>query len=258
MILGLCGLAGAGKDTVADFLVKDHGFVKVAFADPLKRICKEVFDFTDQQLWGPSSERNKSDERYPRQVSCHWSRTEGSEPFTCQYCGERTESAVAMMERACPARAFLTPRHALQQLGTEWGRECYPNIWAEYALRVADKLLHKSGILRSVHYHYDQMDGLQSTSVPLGPKPKGVVIPDVRFQSEVDAIRTAGGFVWKIERPTAGLQGAAAAHVSEQEHLSIPPESFSFLLNNKNGPLPELEQLVTAALQGTLRLFDQK
>lgn len=38
MILGIAGPAGAGKDTVADYLVAQHGFVKLAFAGPLKEM----------------------------------------------------------------------------------------------------------------------------------------------------------------------------------------------------------------------------
>lgn len=30
MIIGISGLAGSGKDTCADFLVRDHEFVKVS------------------------------------------------------------------------------------------------------------------------------------------------------------------------------------------------------------------------------------
>lgn len=36
MIVGLSGKAGAGKDTIADYLVKLHGFEKLSFAQPLK------------------------------------------------------------------------------------------------------------------------------------------------------------------------------------------------------------------------------
>lgn len=240
MIIGLCGQAGAGKDTVADFLVKNHGFVKVALADPLKRICREVFDFSDEQLWGPSSERNKPDERYSRKRIIGPPFGEGS--FDISIGGE-----------------FLTPRFALQRLGTEWGRFCYPNVWVDYALRVADKLLYKSGILRSVHYHYDQMQGLRVLNVPLGPKPTGVVISDVRFINEVEAIRAAGGHVWKIERPGSGLTGTAAQHASEQEQNSIDPRKFASVLNNADGPLEELEVLVSKEL-GALQFIypDQK
>lgn len=35
MIIGLCGAAGAGKNTVADILVRDHGYTVVSFAEPL-------------------------------------------------------------------------------------------------------------------------------------------------------------------------------------------------------------------------------
>lgn len=36
MIIGIAGPAGAGKDTVADFLVANYGFTKVSWAGPLK------------------------------------------------------------------------------------------------------------------------------------------------------------------------------------------------------------------------------
>ena len=37
MIIGLTGAGGAGKDTVADHLVKHYGFIKLSWATPLKR-----------------------------------------------------------------------------------------------------------------------------------------------------------------------------------------------------------------------------
>lgn len=64
MLIGLSGLAGVGKDTAADILVRDHSFTKVSLADPLKSICKEVFDFSYESLWGSSAERNVPDLRY--------------------------------------------------------------------------------------------------------------------------------------------------------------------------------------------------
>lgn len=43
-IIGLTGLPGAGKDTVADFMVAAYGYVKMAFADPLKGEIAKAFN----------------------------------------------------------------------------------------------------------------------------------------------------------------------------------------------------------------------
>jgi hypothetical protein len=257
MLIGLCGQAGAGKSTVADFLVKNHGFVAVALADPLKRIAREVFDFSDTQLWGPSEARNKPDERYLRRPM--------QNAWTCTKCchrlfGEKFEEMTigrVLADRDCalctkrmakhnmhyvklPAE-FLTPRHALQQLGTEWGRGCYDNVWVDYALRVA------ADLLRNVT-RYSAKNGALSGGTNINERvPQGVVISDVRFINEVDAIRAAGGHVWKIERPGAGLTGAAALHASEQEQNSIDQRKFASVLNNADG-LEELEALVSKEL----------
>ena len=37
MIIGLSGYAQSGKDTIADYLVKRYGFVKISFADPIRK-----------------------------------------------------------------------------------------------------------------------------------------------------------------------------------------------------------------------------
>lgn len=42
IVVGLTGLMRAGKDSVADILVRDHGFVKMSFAAPLKRMVKNL------------------------------------------------------------------------------------------------------------------------------------------------------------------------------------------------------------------------
>lgn len=42
MIIGLTGYARVGKDTVANILVKDFGFTRVAFADPIRDLLFEM------------------------------------------------------------------------------------------------------------------------------------------------------------------------------------------------------------------------
>jgi hypothetical protein len=259
MILGVCGLAGSGKDTTADILVKHRQCVKVSLADPLKRICREVFDFTDEQLWGPSEKRNAEDKRYLR--------ADGKEgPFnrytyTCEACGQQTTFGPreALCCKQCGAGAvalgscqnwreaepvYLTPRFALQQLGTEWGRHCYDTIWVDYALRVAKQLLtaDDAGWMPG----YDSRYGLDHSET----RPNaGVVIPDVRFRNEVKGIKAAGGKVIRVVRPGSGLKGSAGQHQSETEQLEIPDELFDFVIFNV-GTLEALEQAVLRGWEG--------
>lgn len=56
MIIGIVGNKNVGKDTLADYLVKKMGFIKYAFADPLKEGLKELFGLTDEQLYGDEKE----------------------------------------------------------------------------------------------------------------------------------------------------------------------------------------------------------
>jgi hypothetical protein len=101
VIIALCGLAGSGKDSAAAALVARRGFVKISLADPLKRICADVFGWDRDRLWGPSARRNEPD----------------------------------------PAWDGLTARRALQTLGTEWGRALHPDVWVRAALRTVDDML---------------------------------------------------------------------------------------------------------------------
>lgn len=213
MIVGISGLAGVGKDTTADFLVKNHGFVKVSLADPMKRICKELFDFSDEQLWGPSEMRNEPDLRYPRDLT---------ELQKAVLVGLQVPRDMIFP----PDALHLTPRHALQQLGTEWGRNCYENVWVDYTLRLADRLK-KGG------YAYDSKRGLFPTSSTNFMSPNtDVVIPDVRFKNEMKAIKKAGGLLIRIYRSHPGLSGAAGQHRSETEQKEVTDNFFDAILHN--------------------------
>lgn len=49
-LIGLAGYAGAGKDTVADYLVQQYNFEQYAFAQPIKEGLKAMFGLTDQHF----------------------------------------------------------------------------------------------------------------------------------------------------------------------------------------------------------------
>lgn len=42
VVVGLCGFARAGKDTVGEILVKEYGYTRVSFADPLKAVARDI------------------------------------------------------------------------------------------------------------------------------------------------------------------------------------------------------------------------
>lgn len=55
-IVGVCGLIGSGKGSVADILVGNHNFQKVNFADPLKDMISKVFNWPRHLLEGDTKE----------------------------------------------------------------------------------------------------------------------------------------------------------------------------------------------------------
>lgn len=252
LIIGLCGPAGSGKDTIADQLVKKYHFVKMANADLLKRMAKLAFDFTYEQLWGPSELRNAPDTRYPRE---HGPATfpDGKPPEHCACCGRGFEDY--------DVQCYLTPRFALQSLGTEWGRLCFENIWIGRVLGIAQEAL--SGFVEGhgrLYPTYSAHAGLNYHNTTC-IKPAGVVISDVRFMNEVNAIRAAGGKIVRVTRSKAitieeaedehlievldealanleaegtSLTSAASQHKSETELLGIPKDKFDYLFQNSS------------------------
>lgn len=60
-VIAFTGLAGSGKDTAADFLV-EQGFLKLAFADPLKRGIHELFGIDMETLTDPEKKQEIDEE----------------------------------------------------------------------------------------------------------------------------------------------------------------------------------------------------
>lgn len=259
-IIGIAGRredgssAGAGKDEVAKVLAARHGYVIVSFADPIKRIAMDLYQFSFEQLWG--SKKEEPDPRYPREhgpfVKQHvgaeaaqaagWS---GSDIYVCACCGaeadEDWQSRDLFMPKDTPP-CFLTPRWACRAIGTEMGRMLYSDTWVDYAIRVAKELFASS-------CQYTPDGGLTT----FGPDvavlaPKGIVIPDVRWPAgnEGEAIKKNGGRLWLVVRPGTAQTGTAVAkHASETQ--PIPDEVFDRFIQN-DCSLASLESAVGSAI----------
>lgn len=99
MIIGLCGLIGSGKGTMAEHLMRQHDFIGVSFAETLKDAAACIFGWDRDMLEGDTTES-----RYEReQIDEWWSERLGFE---------------------------TSPRSMLQFMGTEVMRNnLHPEIW---------------------------------------------------------------------------------------------------------------------------------
>lgn len=73
MIIGVCGLIGSGKDTIADYLVNIHEFRRDSFAATLKDAVSAVFGWDRTMLEG----RTKQSREWREQPDEWWSQRLG-------------------------------------------------------------------------------------------------------------------------------------------------------------------------------------
>ena len=100
MIIGICGLIGSGKDTIADYLQNIHQFRRESFASTLKDAVAAVFGWDRELLEG----RTKESRAWREQVDPWWA--------------ERLDMP------------HLTPRWVLQYWGTEVARKSFhDDMW---------------------------------------------------------------------------------------------------------------------------------
>lgn len=97
MIIGVCGYKRSGKDTVGHYLIQKHGFRRFAFADPIKKMARNLL----------------LDSGASFEDSVYYTDGEGK-------------------ELPCPYMCGASMRYVFQTLGTEWGREYISkDIWTE-------------------------------------------------------------------------------------------------------------------------------
>jgi hypothetical protein len=175
-LVAFAGLKRVGKDTAGAVLVGE-GYVKVAFADPLKTMMISLLTI-----------RGASHSEIIQMV-------EGD-----------------LKEVPSDYLSGRSARYAMQTLGTEWGREIMANdFWIDaFNNRIA--LLKAAG--------------------------KKVVVTDVRFDNEADAVRAQGGLVVHIDRPRAGYLDP---HKSEAPLMRLAED---MVLENKYSTRAQFENMV--------------
>lgn len=108
-VVGLTGYAGAGKSTAANYLVERHGFTRLSFAGPLKKMLKTL-----DPILGVSD----------------------GEPVPLSNLLSETPIANGWTENDLKADPELGPeyRRLLQVLGTDCIRAVDPEFWVRAAL----------------------------------------------------------------------------------------------------------------------------
>lgn len=56
-VVGVCGIIGTGKDTVARFFREEKKYTVMSLADPMKVVIQDLFEISSDILWGPSQKR---------------------------------------------------------------------------------------------------------------------------------------------------------------------------------------------------------
>lgn len=154
-IVGICGPARAGKDTLARVLI-GMGYVKDSFAAPIRN-------------------------------------------YVAQLCGLTLDQLELVKDFPSDALAGKTPRYAMQTLGTEWGRKLIAqDLWINYLMRRATG--------------------------------QRLVVPDIRFENEAQAIIKQGGIILKVVRP--GVEIVESTHASE---AGIPDSLVDHTFVNDKG-----------------------
>ena len=60
------GFSGVGKDEFCKPIIHDFKFHHIGWVDPAKRHMHDLYNFSEQQLFGESKYRNAGDIRYPK------------------------------------------------------------------------------------------------------------------------------------------------------------------------------------------------
>lgn len=245
VVIGLLGPAGSGKDLVADWMT-NKGFVKVSLADPMKRFVMRTFGIDVERLWGPDK-RNEMfdvDESWWFEAIGHMGDASKEIVNDVLQEGNRVSGYLKLHEWMTTLRSTyrdkISARVILQTLGTEWGREIDPLMWARYAHKIARDLKNLGD-----NAAYTQYEGV--VAIPRGGL-VGVVIPDHRFFNEVQCTHENGGFVFRLRRlsmenaPTVGIEG----HKSEAEQKGLADDLFDVVFNFPEGIDKVHEMLETA------------
>ncbi len=210
-VIGLCGAARSGKNTFAKMLGETSGRpLYIQIAGPLKAYLRDLYDWTEEHTDGHL--KDVPDKRYP---------------IECKGCGGSNPKpgyvnvAIDIMGyskpdwQECPVCkgekvTYLTPRHAMQQLGGEFAESTYPAVYSRRAARVA--AAHNGTAL----------------------------VTDCRYLRDIQAIAAIGGIIIEMGRGSDELSDEAKQHPSEVARATPEFQALVDVHITNEGTLDEL------------------
>lgn len=214
MIIGFAGKAASGKTTTARFLKAEYerqGF-KAEILPMAQALRDEVSQFLYQA--GAGENINLLYGNQKEKITPFFVPTTAAVNACPDWPDFRMKNADLQLEMAGAAKTVVTVRLLLQWWGTDYRRNQNPVYWTQAWKKRAAELIDNG------------------TDI--------VLVDDVRFPNEVDAVQGMNGFLVKIERD--GCNGANA-HVSERM-LDDFSDWDHILLNNST--LGDLESHIIA------------
>jgi len=145
-IVGLTGAAGAGKDTVADYLQETEGFTQYAFAWPVKKAASEKFGVPISAFEDPE-QKDQVIERWgltPRQMAEYEGTECGREFYGFDIWIIRAEVALEMVKASTsPPQGFVVSDVRFNN-EAEWIHRHGGTVIEVYRLDATSVTAHKS------------------------------------------------------------------------------------------------------------------
>jgi hypothetical protein len=182
MILALSGKKKSGKDTIADFLVKDQNFVKISLATPLKNLIIDVFKIESKYL----NDDSLKDKELPEFITIDYEHIDKIRQIVSENWGFPIDYEAREKLESFYGTEIKTPRKLMQTIGTD--------------------------MLRN-HIRDDIFIVLLAQALKEACQP--VVIPDARLQNEREFLKKIGAVMAIVKRHNP--QEKADDHISEND-----------------------------------------
>lgn len=212
MIISLSGRSQAGKDSIADVLVREHGFTKLSFAANLKAMCRWTFNLSKYQTdyQEGKAEKFKEPILFTKINMIDILNYMNTTHELKQYA----EQIKQIEDKYVNKLQFSTPRELLQIVGTDICRAICPT------------------------YHLDIIE----KRIKSAPNDNCVLV-DARFANERELLKKYGATLILVRRPSLV---SSDSHASEND-LGNPSE-YDIIIDNI-ATLETLQQLAKTLYQ---------